>query len=378
MAGIVLGLVLALILLPVGGGMLAAVDAVVSKRRSPELASSRVAIHMFGSCLLVLGILPWIALFAALTIWLVEGDAIFSDLTEWLIALNPMLFISTVPLSGAMLIVIGWLIGQSRSPEQEARLDKLLGSVSAIGWIGLVLGIMSVALPVGLIPSAIFLVVMFLINQRRAARQTELLWILTIAAQSNMPLGSAVEAFASECKGRYGQRALLLAKLLEAGVALPDAVDRVPRVLPEFTKVAIRMGWESGSLAQSLREAAVRRISRKPIWHAMTARLAYLVALLVVAQSVAGFVLYFIIPKFKKIFMDFGVELPRMTCVAETDTVRTKASTHAGMATAGGVAGRIWHRARRRKTGEQRRLHWRGMGSLATTTRGGQYGCRYD
>jgi protein transport protein HofC len=39
---------------------------------------------------------------------------------------------------------------------------------------------------------------------------------------------------------------------------------------------------------------------------------------LLVAQAVVGFVLYFIIPKFKKIFMDFGVELPQMTlCVLQ-------------------------------------------------------------
>lgn len=313
MAGIVLGLVLALILLPLGGGMLAAVDSVVSKRRSPELASSRVAIQVFGSCLLVIGILPWVAVFVAVTIWLIEGEPIVNDPAELLIALNPMLFISTVPLAGAMLIAIGWLIGQSRSLEQEARLDKLLGSVAVIGWVWSSLAILMFALPIGLVPSAVIAIVAFVISQRRSARQSELLWILTIAAQRKMPLAPGVEAFANQCGGGYGRSALKLAELLKAGLALPDALDRVPRIFPESVNAAVRVGWESGSLAQALREVVLRRTSQKPVWHAVAGRLVYLFALLMVAQAVIGFVLYFIIPKFKKIFMDFGVELPQAT-----------------------------------------------------------------
>lgn len=294
--------------------MLASVDSVRSNRRSPTLAGSRPAILAFGVFLLVIGILPWIALPAAVGILLFDGEAVFDGPAELLATVNSMLFISTIPLAGAMLVGIGRLIRQSRSVEQESRLDKLLDSVAVIGWFWFILGILTFAFPiVGFIPSALFLVVIFVLKQRRSALQSELLWILMIAAQKNMRLAPGVEALANQSRGRYRRSLFQLADLLNSGVALPDALDRVPRLLPDSAKAAVRVGWESGSLAQVLKEVTVSRTLRQPVWHAVAGRLAYLVVLLIVMQAIFGFVLYFIVPKFKKIFMDFGVKLPRMT-----------------------------------------------------------------
>jgi type IV pilus assembly protein PilC len=39
----------------------------------------------------------------------------------------------------------------------------------------------------------------------------------------------------------------------------------------------------------------------------------YPVAVITVATGIVGFIMYWIIPKFKKIFMDFGIELPSIT-----------------------------------------------------------------
>ena len=59
--------------------------------------------------------------------------------------------------------------------------------------------------------------------------------------------------------------------------------------------------------------AATSRSSQLPIWTAITARLSYILALLLAMQSIVAFILYFIMPKFEAIFKDFNVPLPPVT-----------------------------------------------------------------
>ena len=50
-----------------------------------------------------------------------------------------------------------------------------------------------------------------------------------------------------------------------------------------------------------------------PIWTAISARLSYILGLLLVMQTITAFIMYFIVPKFEAIFKDFGVSLPQVT-----------------------------------------------------------------
>jgi protein transport protein HofC len=162
------------------------------------------------------------------------------------------------------------------------------------------------AIPVGI-------VIAIVAARRRQSSRDALLWSLALAAHREMPLGPAVAAFAEQCRGGYRRRVLALADLLQSGVSLPEALGRLPHMLPEAGEVAVRVGWENGILARALRDAAILRTHQPPPWQAVQGRLIYLVFVLTMIQMVTGFVLYFIIPKFKKIFMDFGVELPKLT-----------------------------------------------------------------
>jgi len=73
------------------------------------------------------------------------------------------------------------------------------------------------------------------------------------------------------------------------------------------------VGQVAGMLPKALRMAAASRSSHLPIWAAIAARLSYILMLLMAMQTVAGFVMYYIIPKFESIFRDFGVALPAIT-----------------------------------------------------------------
>ena len=156
-----------------------------------------------------------------------------------------------------------------------------------------------------------------ILARRRSTQQDSLLWILAIAAEGNMPLAPTVAAFADQYRGRYRRRIMNLAAELDSGRSVPEALDSVRRVVSRDALLLARVGEQTGRLPQALRMAASSRSSQLPIWTAIATRLAYLLAMLLVMQSICGFMLYFIVPKFESIFKDFGVPLPQVTICAD-------------------------------------------------------------
>lgn len=153
------------------------------------------------------------------------------------------------------------------------------------------------------------------LRNRLAVRQNALLWVLAISTEHNRPLGPMLEALAQD-EGSYhwSQRLRELAKHLNAGLSLPEALDRLPGLLPADVVLAIRVGSETGTLPAMLKNTA-RQFSDEQDegYSTWIGTLLYLAAVVFALLSVAGFVMYYIIPKFKKIFEDFGTELPSLT-----------------------------------------------------------------
>jgi protein transport protein HofC len=147
----------------------------------------------------------------------------------------------------------------------------------------------------------------------RATQQHGLLWLLTISAERSMPLVPAVEAFARERRGSFSRRAKRLAEMLKAGVPLPDALDKCPGLLPRYAVPTIRVGCETGTLANALRRAATVYELDQPVWVALQGKIAYLMLLPVFGILLLTFIMLKIVPSFEKIFHDFGSTLPAMT-----------------------------------------------------------------
>jgi type II secretory pathway component PulF len=152
-----------------------------------------------------------------------------------------------------------------------------------------------------------------MLARRRNSQQDSLLWTLAIATERGMPLGSTVAAFAEQYRGRYRYRVLNLAAQLDWGASLPEALERVPRVVSRDALLMAHVGQRTNRLPEALRMAASSRASQLPIWTAIASRFAYVLALLLAIQSITGFLLYFITPKFEAIFKDFGLGLPTVT-----------------------------------------------------------------
>jgi type II secretory pathway component PulF len=151
------------------------------------------------------------------------------------------------------------------------------------------------------------------IAQQQVTQKEALLWVLSIAAARRMPLGQGVEAFAALSTGPFRRRVLGLAHLLKAGLPLPDALERIPGVIPASAAVLARVGWEAGGLPAALQDAVEQREDRLTSWRSALIKLEYPLALLLFMQICNGFILYFIVPRFEAIFRDFGVRLPSVT-----------------------------------------------------------------
>ncbi|HEX8202508.1 MAG TPA: type II secretion system F family protein [Isosphaeraceae bacterium] len=175
------------------------------------------------------------------------------------------------------------------------------------------LWVLLVPLTVLLVSMVIAAVVILVV--RRGAQQDAMLWTIATAVERRLPLAPGIEAFADLCSLGYRWRVLALAQRISAGVALPEALLQIPRVLPRVATVYTRMGWDAGLLARALRDVAAARTAWRPFRHTLTLRVLYLGWILYGIQAVSGFMLYFIVPKFEAIFADYGAELPAITIV---------------------------------------------------------------
>jgi protein transport protein HofC len=152
-----------------------------------------------------------------------------------------------------------------------------------------------------------------ILARRRSTRQDALLWVLAIATERSMALAPAIVAFADQYRGAAYRRLMNLAAQLNGGTVLPDALERARKIASRDAVLLAWVGHETGTLPKALRMAATSRWTHLPIWTAIAARFSYVLALLLAMQTISGFILYFIIPKFEAIFKDFGLPLPQVT-----------------------------------------------------------------
>jgi type II secretory pathway component PulF len=152
-----------------------------------------------------------------------------------------------------------------------------------------------------------------IVARGRATRQDSLLSVLAIAAERGMPLAPAVLAFADQYRGTAHRRIMDLAARINWGTALPEALERSRKLVSRDAILLAWVGEAAGRLPRALRMAATSRSNQLPIWTAISARLSYILGLLIVMQTISSFILYFIVPKFEAIFKDFGVSLPQVT-----------------------------------------------------------------
>ena len=220
-----------------------------------------------------------------------------------------------VILFGIAVLVAGRLVW---GPHDISRDDSLDLTLRVAGWVLIAVGLLAVFFALlHVVALVLFIAVAAVMAEtlvkHRLSRQYALLWLLTVAAERLIPLVPAIEAFAREGGGLFAGRARYLAAMIRAGVPLPEALQRVPGLLPRDVLPVIRVGYESGALAAALRQAASVRDFRRPLWLSLAGRLVYLMILMGLGIAVITFVMYSIVPAFERIFAGFDVQMPEMT-----------------------------------------------------------------
>jgi general secretion pathway protein F len=152
---------------------------------------------------------------------------------------------------------------------------------------------------------------------RRRAAQASLLWLLAITIEKGLPLEDELESYSDGLTGRERRDVVYLAEILRAGDSLPDALAFIPGIIPRPAVTAAHVGLASGRLAEALRDAAVRHETgwqpHKSPHILFLGTVLYAGGIGLSAMSILFFLMYWIIPKYKKIFEDFEVELPEST-----------------------------------------------------------------
>jgi type IV pilus assembly protein PilC len=159
-----------------------------------------------------------------------------------------------------------------------------------------------------------FLVVGAVAAARRASTLSAL-WTLTNTLRSKRPLAGELTVQAEASRGRTQWLLERAANELREGLPLEQVLFHTP-IVPRTCWLQIAGGLSAGKLSEALHDAASRETARFALSSSPTGtRLiaAYWSAMFTFMGLIIGFLMYYIVPKFKKIFEDFDMELPNAT-----------------------------------------------------------------
>ena len=100
---------------------------------------------------------------------------------------------------------------------------------------------------------------------------------------------------------------------VESGNTLSEAMAKQPKAFDNLYVNMVKAGEAGGALEVILQRLAEFKEKSQSLQRKVKGAMIYPVAVVTVATLIVGFIMVYIIPKFKEIFMDFDVELPAMT-----------------------------------------------------------------
>ncbi|MBC7821421.1 MAG: type II secretion system F family protein [Planctomycetaceae bacterium] len=166
-----------------------------------------------------------------------------------------------------------------------------------------------------LLPGLVALYVVRCVVEARA-RRAQFLWFLAATTKSQRPLASELMGWGRSHPGRYGSRVMEVARDIGVGESLADALETQRGLLNPSDLMSVRVAEQTGTLAATLRDCAVRQtqaLKGDSVVRNASGTAVWLWAVIVVAITITSFLMYYIVPKFKAIFMGFGTELPGVT-----------------------------------------------------------------
>jgi type IV pilus assembly protein PilC len=100
---------------------------------------------------------------------------------------------------------------------------------------------------------------------------------------------------------------------VESGNTLSEAMAKQPKAFDNLYVNMVKAGEAGGALEVILQRLAEFKEKAQSLKRKVQGAMIYPCAVIFVAVGIVGFIMYYIIPKFKAIFEDFDVELPEVT-----------------------------------------------------------------
>ena len=105
---------------------------------------------------------------------------------------------------------------------------------------------------------------------------------------------------------------------VESGNTLSEAMAKQPKAFDNLYVNMVKAGEAGGALEVILQRLAEFKERSQSLQRKVKGAMIYPCAVITVATLIVGFIMYYIIPKFKDIFSGFGVELPDVTVLLIT------------------------------------------------------------
>ncbi len=130
---------------------------------------------------------------------------------------------------------------------------------------------------------------------------------------ARLSIVTGLRACAMETSSSQERRALFrLADQLQKGDSIEDVLDN-DRFVSPYLREMVRAGIKHGKMGRVLEEYLSSSQESRSIWAELYASLAYPIIILTLTFFIMNGLLVVLVPGFKSIFMDFGVELPGIT-----------------------------------------------------------------
>ncbi len=100
---------------------------------------------------------------------------------------------------------------------------------------------------------------------------------------------------------------------IESGSTLSEAMSKQPKAFDNLYCNMVKAGEAGGALEIILQRLAEFKERAQSLKRKVQGAMIYPCAVITVATLIVGFIMYYIIPKFKTIFLGFGTELPDIT-----------------------------------------------------------------
>jgi type IV pilus assembly protein PilC len=139
---------------------------------------------------------------------------------------------------------------------------------------------------------------------------------LSVLQDAGLPILRSLKILEGQMKPGVLKNSLIdVVDDIEAGSTLSEAFAKHPKAFDRLYVNMVRAGEAGGALEVILQRLAQFKEKAQSLKRRVTSAMVYPIVVILVAMTILGFILYFIIPKFKKIFLDFGVDLPKITTI---------------------------------------------------------------